>query len=74
MGFELLTGEHKMQRMALAFVDFFRAISQRWRRFLNHIVRATGDATWVSFVNVETKEQSKQCMHTQSPNKLKKFK
>jgi hypothetical protein len=24
--------------------------------FLNHIVRVTGDETWVSFVNVETKE------------------
>jgi hypothetical protein len=27
--------------------------------FLNHIVRVTGDETWVSFVNVETKEHSK---------------
>jgi hypothetical protein len=42
--------------------------------FLNHIVRVTGDETWVSFVNVETKEQSKQWMHTHSPNKTKKFK
>jgi type VI protein secretion system component VasA len=32
--------------------------------FLHHIVRVTGDETWVSFVNVETKEQSKQWMHT----------
>jgi hypothetical protein len=37
--------------------------------FLNHIVRVTDDETWVSFVNVETKEQSKQWMHTHSPNK-----
>jgi hypothetical protein len=36
--------------------------------FLNHIVRVTGDETWVSFVNAETKEQSKQWMHTHSPN------
>jgi hypothetical protein len=35
---------------------------------------ATGDKTWVSFVNVETKEQSKQWMHTHSPNKPKEFK
>jgi hypothetical protein len=28
--------------------------------FINHIVRVTGDETWVSFVNVQTKEQSKQ--------------
>jgi hypothetical protein len=33
-----------------------------------------GDETWVSFVNVENKEQSKQWMHTCLPNKLKKFK
>jgi hypothetical protein len=32
--------------------------------FLNHIVRVTGDETWASFVTVETKEQSKQWMHT----------
>jgi hypothetical protein len=25
--------------------------------FLNHIVQVTGDETWVSFVNVETKKQ-----------------
>jgi hypothetical protein len=40
--------------------------------FLNHIVK--GNETWVSFVNVETKEQSKQWRHTHSPNKPKKFK
>ena len=34
----------------------------------------TGDETWVKFVNAETKEQSKQLMHTHSPNKPKKFK
>jgi hypothetical protein len=40
--------------------------------FLSYIV--TGDETRVSFVNVETKEQSKQWMHAHSPNKLKQFK
>jgi hypothetical protein len=34
----------------------------------------TGDETWVSFVNVETKDQSKHWIHTRSPNKPKKFK
>jgi hypothetical protein len=29
-------------------------------KFLNHMLRVTGDEAWVSFVNVETKEQSKQ--------------
>jgi hypothetical protein len=42
--------------------------------FLDHIVRVTGDETWVSFVNVETKGQSKQWTHIRSQNKLKMFK
>jgi hypothetical protein len=42
--------------------------------FLNPIVQVTCDETWVSFVNVETEEQSKQWMHTHSPNKPKMFK
>jgi len=40
--------------------------------FLDRIV--TCDEIWVKFVNAETKEQSKQWMHTHSPNKPKKFK
>jgi hypothetical protein len=40
--------------------------------FPNHIVRATGDETWVSSMYVGTKEQSKQWMHTRSQNKPKK--
>jgi hypothetical protein len=39
-----------------------------------HTVRETVGETWVPFVNVETKEQSKQWMRTHSPNKPKKFK
>jgi hypothetical protein len=31
---------------------------------LNHTVQVTGDKTWVSFVNAETKKQSKLWMHT----------
>jgi hypothetical protein len=46
----------------------------RGNEFLSHIVRVTGDETSVSFVNVETKEQSKQRMHTRSPKKPNKFK
>jgi hypothetical protein len=42
--------------------------------FLNHVVRETGDETWVSVLNGETKKQSKQWMHTHSPKKSKKFK
>jgi hypothetical protein len=40
--------------------------------FLSRNIRVTGDQTSVSFLNVETKEQSKQWMHTHSPKKLKK--
>jgi hypothetical protein len=52
-----------MQRVASALTFL-----ERWHKdgdeFLNHVVQVTGDETWVSFVNVETKEQSKQWMHT----------
>jgi hypothetical protein len=54
--------------------DFFRVIPQRWKLIFCHIIQVSGDETCVSFMNVETKEQSKQWMHTHSPNKLKKFK
>jgi hypothetical protein len=42
--------------------------------FLSHIIQVTGEETWVSSVSVETEEQSKQWMHTHSPDKLKEFK
>jgi tRNA(Leu) C34 or U34 (ribose-2'-O)-methylase TrmL len=35
----------------------------------NHIKNLTAHQTWVTFVNAETKEQSKQWMHTHSSNK-----
>jgi hypothetical protein len=41
---------------------------------LNHIVQVTGDEAWDSFVNIKTKNQSKQWVHTHSLNKTKKFK
>jgi histone-lysine N-methyltransferase SETMAR len=62
---------HKTQRMASA-LTFLELYHKDGEEFLNHII--TGDETWVSFVNVETKEQSKQRMHKHSPNKPKKFK
>jgi acyl-CoA thioesterase len=55
-------------------VDSFRAYHKDGDEFLTHIVRVTGDETSVSFVNVETKEQSRQWIHTHSLNKPKKFK
>jgi hypothetical protein len=38
---------------------------------LSHIVRVTADKTWVSFVNVETKEQSTGCTHIHQTGRKK---
>jgi hypothetical protein len=38
--------------------QFLQRYHKDGNEFLNHILRVTGDETWVSFVNVETKEQS----------------
>jgi hypothetical protein len=59
----MLTGAHKMQRMASA-LTFLELYHKDGDEFLSHIVQVTGDETWVSFVNVEIKEQSKQWMRT----------
>jgi hypothetical protein len=40
--------------------DFLQRYHKDSDEFLSHIIRVTGDETWVSFVNVEIKEQSKQ--------------
>jgi hypothetical protein len=70
---EMLMGVHKTQRMASALTSL-----ERYHRdgdeFLNYSMWVTGDETWVSFMDVKTKEQSKQWMHTHSPNKPRKFK
>jgi hypothetical protein len=42
--------------------------------FLIRIVPAKGDEIWFSLMHVETKEQSKQCMHTHSPKMPNSFK
>jgi hypothetical protein len=52
------TGAHKMQRIALA-LTFLEQYHKDGDGFLNHIIPVTGDETCVSFVNAETKEQSK---------------
>jgi hypothetical protein len=69
----MLTGAHKKQRIVsvLAFSQWYYKDGDE---FLNHIVRVTGDETRVSFVNVESKEQSTQWVYTHSPNKPKMFK
>jgi len=66
-----LTDFHKTQRMGSA-LTFRQCYWEEGDEFLDRIV--TGDKTWLQFVNAETKKQSKQWMHTHSPNKPKKFK
>jgi hypothetical protein len=68
---KILTSTHKMQRKALA-LTFLERYHKDVEEFLNHIIQVTGDETWVSFVNVETKEQSKQWMHIHSPTQAEK--
>jgi hypothetical protein len=46
---------------ALTFLKRYHKDSDE---FLNHITREKNDETWVSFVNTESKEQSKEWMHT----------
>jgi hypothetical protein len=53
---KMLTGAHKTQTMASALTPLER-YHKDGDEFLNHIERVTDDETWVSFVNVETKEQ-----------------
>jgi hypothetical protein len=59
----MLMGVHKMQRMALVLI-FLEQYHKGGSEFLNHTVLVPGDDTCVSFVNVETKKQSKLWMHT----------
>jgi hypothetical protein len=56
-----------MQRLASAF---YTADDE----FLNHTIEAADNGTWVSSVNVETKEISKQWMHMYSLCKMKELK
>jgi hypothetical protein len=60
--------------LTAASLTFLEQYHKDDNEFLSHIIQVTGDETWASFVIVETKEQSKQWMHTHSSNKLKNFK
>jgi histone-lysine N-methyltransferase SETMAR len=53
-------------------LTFLQRYWEEGEEFLDRFV--TGDETWVQFITAETKEQSKQWMHTHSPNNPKKFK
>jgi histone-lysine N-methyltransferase SETMAR len=63
----VLTGAHKTQS-GFGF-DFLEQYYKDGDAFLNHIIQVTSDETWVSFVNAETKEQSKHWIHTHSTNR-----
>jgi hypothetical protein len=67
MRYENAHGWHKTQRIASA-MDFLERYHKDGEEFLSYIL------IWVSFVNIETKEQSKQWMHTHLLNNPKKFK
>jgi hypothetical protein len=51
--------------------EFLGQYRKHGDEFLNHIIIC--DEVSISFMNVETKQQSKQWMQTHSPNKPKKF-
>jgi hypothetical protein len=67
---KMLSGEHKTQRVASA-LTFLERHHKDGDEFLHHIIRVTDDQTWVSFLNAETKENSKNWMHSHSTNKPK---
>jgi hypothetical protein len=73
MGSENAHGCAQNAENGLGF-DFLEQYHKYGDEFLNHIVRVTGDETWVSFVKVETKEQSKQRIYTHSPKEPKELK
>jgi hypothetical protein len=66
----MLIDMNKMQRMISAFTSlewYYKDCNE----FLSHTARVTGDETWVSFVNFESTEWSKQWMHTHPLNNPK---
>uniref|UniRef100_A0A2S2QK27 Histone-lysine N-methyltransferase SETMAR n=1 Tax=Sipha flava TaxID=143950 RepID=A0A2S2QK27_9HEMI len=67
----MLSDTHKTRRMTSA-LTFLERYHNEGEDFLKSIV--TGDETWILHDTPETKQQSQQWMHTNSPNKPKKFK
>ncbi|GFV62110.1 histone-lysine N-methyltransferase SETMAR [Trichonephila clavipes] len=64
----LLTEEHKLKRMACD-LDFLDRYHKEGDQFLERIV--TGDETWVSHITPESKRQSMEWRHTNSPVRVK---
>ncbi|GFV13250.1 histone-lysine N-methyltransferase SETMAR [Trichonephila clavipes] len=67
---KMLTEEHKMKRLGFA-LDFHTRYTEASDEFLDHIV--TDDETWVYHYTSESKQQSMQWRHSNSP-KAKKCK
>lgn len=67
----LLSEEHKTKRMGAA-LTFLSRYHQDGDELLNRIV--TGDETWISHITPETKRQSMEWHHSNSPKKPKKAK
>jgi hypothetical protein len=53
----------KLRELLPSALTFLEQYHKDGDEFLNHIVQVTGDETWVSFVNVKTKEQSAVAAH-----------
>ncbi|GFT13461.1 histone-lysine N-methyltransferase SETMAR [Trichonephila clavipes] len=64
----LLTEEHKLKRMACA-LNFLDRYHKEGDQFLERIV--TGDETWISHITPESKRQSMEWRHTNSPFRVK---
>lgn len=67
---KMLTDAHKQKRLASA-ENFLHRFETQGDELFEHII--TGDETWISYTNVESKQQSMQWRHSASP-KAKKFK
>ncbi|GBM11815.1 hypothetical protein AVEN_26749-1 [Araneus ventricosus] len=63
---KMLSDHHKTQRIGAA-LTFLQCYHHDGDEFLDKIV--TGDETWVHYETEETKEQSKQWMHSHSPSR-----
>jgi hypothetical protein len=59
-GFRKFLSVRTARREFLGLRSFLEQCHKNGDTFLSHILRVTGGETWVSFVNTETKEQSKQ--------------
>jgi hypothetical protein len=68
---KMITGAHKTQRMASTFT-FLKRYPKDGDEFLNHILQVSSDETWILFVNVESKKQSKRgCTHIHETSREK---